>query len=388
MLATRDKTEIQKEAARLGFKDGDDYLLHLHKQHLAGSVSEKIAEPPKRVGRPQFRTKLGRIYHCNSVDLLRSKRNLPDESVDLIMTSPPFGLVRKKVYGNEDADQYADWFEQFAQQFVRVLKPSGSLVIDLGGAWKKGLPTRSLYHCELLLMLSKKFGFHLAQEFFWWNPAKLPTPAEWVGIRRVRVKDAINYIWWLSKTPYPKTSNRRVLQPYSESMKTLLVKGYKPKLRPSGHDISDKFQRDNGGAIPPNLIALANTESNSHYQTYCRENNLPEHPARFPAPIPAFFIHMLTDPGDLVIDPFAGSCMTGYVAEVLSRRWICSELIEDYVKGAQARFQNKSSGSVHELLGLNRDHPYEVFPPTLLGLGDNLPLVSDGGKHRPKKTAM
>jgi site-specific DNA-methyltransferase (cytosine-N4-specific) len=85
-------------------------------------------------------------------------------------------------------------------------------------------------------MLCREFDFHLAQEFFWWNPSKLPTPAEWVNIRRVRVKDAINCIWWLSRTPWPKASNRRVLIPYSDSMEELLKNGYKAKRRPSGHD--------------------------------------------------------------------------------------------------------------------------------------------------------
>lgn len=180
--------------------------------------------------------------------------------------------------GNEDADQYLEWFESFAEGFVRVLKPDGSLVIDIAGVWKKGQPTRSLYHYELLIMLARKYGFHLAQEFYWWNPAKLPNPAEWVNVRRIRVKDAVNCIWWLSLTPYPKASNKRVLQPYSGRMKELLEKGYKPRLRPSGHDISDKFSRDNGGSIPPNLLALANTESDGSYQRYCINQNLPIHP--------------------------------------------------------------------------------------------------------------
>src|SRR5262245_51048011 len=140
---------------------------------------------------PTISTPLGKAYCGDSAQLM--KEVIRDSSVDLIMTSPPFGLVRKKDYGNEDADRYVAWFENFAQQFARVLKPRGSLVIDIGGAWKKGLPTRSLYQYELVLMLSRKFGFHLAQDFFWWNPAKLPTPAEWVNIRRVRVKDAVNH---------------------------------------------------------------------------------------------------------------------------------------------------------------------------------------------------
>ena len=179
----------------------------------------------------------------------------------------------------------------------------------------------------------------LAQEFYWWNPSKLPTPAEWVNVRRIRVKDGVNTVWWLSKTPWPRATNRRVLQPYSDSMKTLLNNGYKAKLRPSGHDISRNFGVDNGASIPPNLIAIPNTESNSSYMRYCKERGIKVHPARFPAALPEYFIRMVTDPRELVFDPFAGSCVTGEVAERLGRRWICAELVEAYLEGAKGRFE-------------------------------------------------
>src|SRR5436190_14156090 len=195
-----------------------------------------LAVARKAEYREYITTKRGCAYLGDSLEVLSGK--VKDESVDLIMTSPPFGLVRKKDYGNEDADKYVEWFKAFGEQFHRVLKPSGSLVIDIGGAWNPGEPTRSLYHYELLIMLVRKCGFHLAQDLFWWNPSKLPTPAEWVNIRRIRVKDAINCVWWLSKTPWPKASNRRVQVPYSPAMMNLLENGYKAKMRPSGHDIS------------------------------------------------------------------------------------------------------------------------------------------------------
>jgi len=143
-------------------------------------------------------TTLGRIYLGDAIAVLSE---MTDDSVDLVMTSPPFGLVRKKDYGNVDAERYVDWFRSFGVQFHRVLKSTGSLVIDIGGAWIPGQPTRSLYHYELLIMLCRELGFHLAQEFYWWNPSKLPSPAEWVTVRRIRVKDAVNCVWWLSKTP-------------------------------------------------------------------------------------------------------------------------------------------------------------------------------------------
>ena len=282
-----------------------------------------------------FQTENGKIFNGDSYHLIS---NLDDNSVDLIVTSPPFGLIHKKEYGNVQADEYLNWFRPFAHQFHRVLKNSGSLVIDIGGAWNEGTPTRHLYHFKLLIMLCEEYGFHLAQDFYWWNPAKLPTPAEWVTIRRIRVKDAINKVWWVSKSPWPKASNRRVLLPYSARMRDLLQNGYTPKLRPSGHDISDQFGTDNGAAIPPNLLAIPNTDSNSSYLRYCRENGLKPHPARFPTELPEFFIRMLTDERDLVVDPFAGSCVTGEICERLRRRWLCVELREDYLKGALGRF--------------------------------------------------
>jgi site-specific DNA-methyltransferase (cytosine-N4-specific) len=336
----------------------------------------KKSVPPK----PFHNAKHGVIYHADSLDVMQ---DMKANSLDLIMTSPPFALTRKKEYGNAEEDAYLAWFRPFAKHFHRVLKDSGSLVIDVGGAWKPGSPVRSLYHFKLLIMLCEEFGFHLAQEFYWWNPSKLPTPAEWVNVRRVRVKDAINTVWWLSKTEWPRASNRRVLQPYSPSMHTLLEKGYKAKLRPSGHDISDKFSINNGAAIPPNLIAIPNTESNSAYQRYCQEHGIKAHPARFPAALPEYFIRMVTDRGDKVYDPFAGSCVTGEVAERLGRKWVCSELVESYLKGAVGRFAGKVE--TKQPVPTIANGYYRVPHPGLLWNGDGQPIPADGGKKRPPK---
>lgn len=334
-------------------------------------------------------TGYGKIFNGDSYQFIS---NLNASSVDLIVTSPPFGLVREKEYGNVPADEYINWFKPYANQFHRILKNSGSLVIDIGGTWNKGEPTRHLYHFKLLIMLCEEYGFHLAQDFYWWNPAKLPTPAEWVTVRRVRVKDAINKIWWLSKTPWPKASNRRVLQPYSASMIELLENGYKPNLRPSGHDISHQFSTDNGAAIPPNLLAIANTESNSPYLRYCRANGLKPHPARFPVALPEFFIRMLTDEDDLVLDPFAGSCVTGEISERLRRKWLCVELQESYLKGALGRFGTKSpspngNGSRKpngKLPGSNGDDYFKLARVGLLWEERTAgKLQKDGGKTRP-----
>jgi len=284
-----------------------------------------------------YTTPLGQAYLGDSLAFLPQ---VDSGSVDLILTSPPFALKRKKQYGNEDEDKYVDWFMGFAGHLHRILKPEGSFVLDLGGAYMPGFPVRSIYQFELLVRLVKETGFYLAQEFYHYNPARLPAPAEWVNVRRIRVKDSVNVVWWLSKTQTPKADNRKVLKPYSDSMKSLLKNGYTAKLRPSGHDISDKFSKDNGGAIPANLLELANTDSNSSYQKMCRAAGIPVHPARFPAGFAEFFIKFLSNEGDLVFDPFAGSNTTGLVSETLGRRWIASELSEEYLEGSTFRFDS------------------------------------------------
>ncbi|MDJ0693316.1 MAG: site-specific DNA-methyltransferase [Mastigocoleus sp. MO_167.B18] len=282
----------------------------------------------------------GNVYLGNTLELIKF---IPDDSVNLILTSPPFALTRKKEYGNESAEKYIEWFLPFAREFKRVLAPDGSFVLDLGGAYLPGFPVRSIYQYELLVTLCKEVGFYLAQEFYHYNPSRLPTPAEWVTVRRIRVKDSVNVVWWLSKTPHPKANNRKVLKPYSKSMKQLLKRGYKAKLRPSGHDISNKFQKDNQGAIPPNLLELANTESNSAYLRRCKQEGVKPHPARFPSAFAEFFIKFVTDEGDVVLDPFSGSNTTGFVAENLKRRWTSFEINEDYILGSRYRFEDIKS---------------------------------------------
>jgi DNA modification methylase len=241
-------------------------------------------------------------------------------------------LTRKKEYGNEPIERYLEWFLPFCEEIKRILTPQGSFVLDIGGSWIPGAPIRSVYHFEVAVQLSRMF--HLAQDFYWFNPARLPTPAEWVTVRRVRVKDAVNTVWWFSKTEHPEADNRRVLQPYSESMKSLIKNGYRAKKRPSGHDISKKFGKDNGGSIPPNLLSIANTESNSPYLRVCRELGIKPHPARFPAKLVEFFVDFLLDPtrDSLILDPFGGSNVTGFVAESKGHRWITFEQQDEYLR--------------------------------------------------------
>lgn len=288
--------------------------------------------------KPAYETPFGAMIRG---DAATSMAALPDASVDLVITSPPYALHFKKEYGNADKASYVEWFRPFAEQIRRVLKDDGSFVLNIGGSYNQGSPTRSLYHFRLLLMLCDDLKFNLAQECFWYNPAKLPSPAEWVNVRRIRLKDSIEYVWWLSKSDFPKANNRNVLEEYSPDMRRLLAKGYRAKQRPSGHKITHKFAHDRGGAIPTNVLVKGNNESNSEYIKSCESHGQKPHPARFPAALPDFYIRLLTEPSDLVVDPFAGSNTTGAVAERLGRRWLAFEFEAKYVENSRLRFAPK-----------------------------------------------
>ncbi|HDC2661577.1 TPA: site-specific DNA-methyltransferase [Salmonella enterica] len=293
--------------------------------------------------KPLYNTPLGAAYVADSLDMLVQ---LPDESVNLVMTSPPFALQRKKDYGNKEQHEYIDWLAEFASLVYRKLTPDGSFVVDLGGAYQKGVPVRSLYNYRVLIKFCDDIGFHLAEEFFWYNPSKLPSPIEWVNKRKIRAKDSVNTVWWLSKTEWPKANVSNVLTEYSDRMKKLIkdpAAYYSPAKRPSGHDIGSSFGKDNGGAIPSNLLQISNTEASSKYLKLCKEVGIKAHPARFPAKLPEFFIRFLTEKNDLVVDIFAGSNTTGYVAEKEGRRWLAFEQLPEYLSASIFRFMESDS---------------------------------------------
>jgi hypothetical protein len=312
-----------------------------------------MAVPRARSLRPAYATDGGRLFVGDAAEVLSAQPVAKLRgTVQLVFTSPPFPLCREKRYGNLRGDEYTRWLAGFAKPLSELLTPDGSIVIELGNGWEAGRPTVSTASLKALLAFQESAGLHLCQEFIGYNPARLPTPAEWVTVRRIRVKDAYTRLWWLSPTPHPKADNRRVLTAYSDSMRKLLQKGtYNGGARPSGHHVGHRsFLRQNGGAIPPNVlvppaddlpatvIPISNTGSRSRYLDACRAMNVVGHPARMPEALVDFFVRFLTDPGDLVLDPFAGSNTTGAVAESLGRRWLGIERDEEYALASRARF--------------------------------------------------
>jgi site-specific DNA-methyltransferase (cytosine-N4-specific) len=204
----------------------------------------------------------------------------------------------------------------------------------------------------------KKAGLRLIQEFIAYNPAKLPSPAQWVTVNRIRTVDSYTHVWWIAKSDFPKADNTKALRSYSKSMKRLLKeKKYNSGKRPSEHNISVKgFAKNNGGSIahnffeldpldndrevrlPHNVLSFANTSSNDNFLRVCRERGITPHPARMNGGLVNFFIEFLTEENDLIFDPFAGSNTTGYCAEKLNRRWLSIEANKEYATSSLIRF--------------------------------------------------
>ena len=298
--------------------------------------------PPAQVA---YWTKHGRMYEGDAKDiLLRPEFGRPRNRFRLVLTSPPFPLNRKKRYGNLQGEEYVDWLTAVGASLVDVLADDGSIVIEMGNSWEPGKPVMSNLALTALLSFQERNGLHLCQEFIWSNPAKLPTPAQWVTIERIRVKDSFTRLWWLSPAERPRADNRRVLQPYSSAMQSLLRRGrYNAGQRPSQHRVgSASFLADHGGAIPGSVLTFANTASTSSYMEFCRGLGLTPHPARMPEAVAEFLIRFLTEPGDLVLDPFAGSNTTGAVAENLGRNWVSIERDREYVVGSAGRFRRRA----------------------------------------------
>jgi DNA modification methylase len=308
--------------------------------HERTGVTAAALEESEVVDR-SYVTKLGVMYVSSIESFLDTDAaRAAQGSVQLIFTSPPFPLNRKKKYGNKVGEEYLEWLRDLAPRFTELLTPDGSIVMEMGNTWEPGTPVMSTLALEALLAFKEAGKLKLCQQFVCHNPARLPSPAQWVNVERIRVKDSFTHIWWMSPNARPKADNRNVLTDYGPGMKDLLTRRrYNSGRRPSGHHIGrESFFKDNGGAIPPNVFVHSNTISTDRYREYCRERELKPHPAPMQMEVVRFFVKMLTGPGDLVLDPFGGSNSTGATAEDLGRRWIAIEPDPEYAEGSKGRF--------------------------------------------------
>lgn len=313
--------------------------------------------------------KSGRYYVGKSEEILKTSffRKLCGK-VNLIFTSPPFPLNSKKSYGNMVGEEYRQWFARLAPLFAEMLTKDGSIIIELGNSWESSRPVQSLLPLQCLLdfVSQEDTELRLIQEFISYNPSRLPSPAAWVTVKRIRTVDSYTRLWWIAKNDYPKADNSKVLRPYSKKMKQLIASGkYNAGKRPSEHKIGKKsFLRNCGGSIShnlfelenidpsrevrlpysfedvPNVFSFSNSNSSDFYSRICKEREIMPHPARMPIGLAKFFIEFLTEPGDIVLDPFAGSNITGFATALLDRKWLAVDAEEKYVEHSKIRFED------------------------------------------------
>lgn len=285
-------------------------------------------------------------YLCG--DCLNILAEIPSNSIDLIMTSPPYadqikdyGDIVKKIKPND----YIDWFLPRAKEFFRVLKPAGTFVLNIND--KLDGRYQNIFVFKLVVALCEEIGFHLVRDYIWYNPATPPN----VFSRGTmgRTKKSHEYCFWFSKTEDWTFNMDPIRKPYSKSMMNIIDGkvtdrgGRENNSRPSRHNFDLSHPWDNkGGADPGSVISVSNTASNGLLQKLCKEMGI-KHPARYPERLAEFFILSGSNPGDVVLDPFAGSGTTAVVAHKHGRNYVCIDINPQFQQLGQAWI-----ASIHE----------------------------------------
>ena len=258
-----------------------------------------------------FEDALARLQACSahSVDLMCAPLSLRDLGVPEEMRTE--ALLRH--------------FQLLCGEFARLLSSDGSLLLEVSRTWLPGGLVRNPFPYELLVHLCKPpeaggAGWHLAQELFRYEiHPLLPSAVAMVEVGQ-RFPDTVFPVWWLSRSPYPRADNRRVLRPYSEAQRRLMHKGDRAGQRPSGHRLGGTFGRDNGGAIPSNLIAPTGVPIGGtvNFALGGSQSDRPSWPPTFLE----FVIKLCTEQGGRIAHPFALTDEPRRIAEGLGRRWI------------------------------------------------------------------
>lgn len=249
-------------------------------------------------------------------DCLPALREIPSDSVDLVVTSPPYD--RQPRYGNGEAYD-RQWYEQYfltiTKEIYRVLQPHGNFVLNYRS--KRHGDERGTLQFELVFWLREQ-GFLFCEDFIWGKPSPPP------GRFRRYLKDAVEYCFQFAKTPDWQFFPEHCLSPArwdakDRERRKRLAHNYVRVNEPSGQ--GRKRVQAGPDFVRPSTLLLFEPEFGP---------NPIEHPARFPAELPAFFINLLTEPGNVVLDPFAGTGTTAIVAERMARRWIAIEIDPKY----------------------------------------------------------
>lgn len=281
------------------------------------------------LSKPLFETGLG---HVVVADGLMTLQTLGDESVDLVITSPPYDGQAK--YGNGERyerDWYSGFFLTVTAEIFRVLKPHGSFVLNYRS--KRSGNERGTLQYELVFWLRNQ-GFLFCEDFVWGKPS--PPPGRFNRF----LKDAVEYCFQFAKTPMWQFFPDHCLSPArwdakDRERRKKLAHNHVRVNEPSGQ--GRKRVQAGPDLVRPSTLLYMEPEFGP---------NPAVHPARFPLTIPSFFIRLLTEPGQLVVDPFGGTGTTGLAAEQLHRRWLLSEIDPRYVKSVAERFAVIDSATI------------------------------------------
>jgi site-specific DNA-methyltransferase (cytosine-N4-specific) len=288
-----------------------------------------------------FSTELGAALWSLSDDVFSEL----DAPITLCLTSPPYPLRQARAYGNPDQKEYIEFVVESLRPIVNNLEDGGSICLNISNdIFEPGSPARSLYRERLVIALADELGLSKMDELVWNNPCKAPGPIQWASKKRSQLNVAWEPVYWFTNNPSRvKSDNRRVLLPHTERHLKLIRSGGTRAER----NHSDGAYRTRKGAysnptpgrIPKNVLQIPhNCTSQSRYKVMARQLGLPPHGAPFPLALATFLIRFLTEPGDLVVDLFAGSLTTGEAAERENRRWLLTECMWEYLRGGGERF--------------------------------------------------
>ncbi len=290
-----------------------------------------------------FSTRLGMAVWGDSFDALRGLQ----EPVHLLFTSPPYLLKKARDYGNPaNESEFVDFIVAAIEPVMRHLAPGGSVCINLGqDAFVKGTPARSVFLERVTLALHDRLGLSLMDRSVWHNPSKPPGPTMWACRERVQLSSAFEFVLWFTNDPrHVRADNRRVLEPHSDRQRKLIAGGGEHRHAQYGDGAytirHGSFGHATPGRIPRNVMTLGHAcRDTQQMRRLAQELGLPAHGATFPTRLPDFWIRFLTEPGDLVLDPFGGWGKTALAAQRLQRRWLIVDKVLDYLRVSGEMFQ-------------------------------------------------
>ncbi len=319
---------------------------------LTRPASKELDQIQPDVAVVGFSTELG-IAILGTCDSVFSKIDCP---ITLCLTSPPYPLAKARSYGNPSEAEYVDWIVRQLEPIVQNLVQGGSIALNItNDAFLPGMPARSLYRERLLLALHDRLGLYKVDELVWANPSKPPGPVRWASIERCQLNVGWEPVYWLTNDPRAlRSDNRRVLQAHSERHLKLIAQGGEQRhgeysdgayrLHPG------RFGNPTAGKIPRNVLTFGHACADQRqYKRAARAAGLPAHGAPMPLALASFLIEFMSEPGDLIVDPFGGSFTTAKAAELLGRRWLSTEIMVQYILGAAHRFRGFSSFQQHLL---------------------------------------